>query len=212
MATGFCSEHTAEYVLAPRFVNVFTARGLLAVPLFFWLTREGSVAARFAVPDRNVRVVAIFARRPKLFGRDDLIQIKFNDELFEHASAAQEVGIPVFAGAPIATSVFDLTDRCPVSWFAISAGLRGDRLVTVEVAPPHRLTPGEGGVTGPLSDETIFDIVERESSGNRWSEVADALRRIRSMSGLRRYVWWGSGYKPFIVIIDFRGEGVVRDV
>lgn len=201
MSSGFCSEHTTEYLLAPRFVRLFTERGVLAVPLFYWFTREGSAAARLSAPDRDVRVVAVFARRPKLFGRDDAIEIKFNDELFEYASAAQEVGMPVVAGAPIASSVFDLTERCPVSWFAISPDHRGERLVTVDVAPPHRVEPRDRGVRGPLSDDTILEIVGREAATKRWSEVADAFRRVRSMSGLRRYVWWGAGYKPFIVII-----------
>jgi len=202
MATGFCSEHTVEYVLAPRFVRVFTARGLLAVPLFFWFTREGSAAGRLSAPDRTVRVAAVFARRPKVFGRGDTIEFKFNDELFQYAAAAHEVGIPVFAGAPIATNVFELTERCPISWFSIPAGGRGDRLVSIEVAPPHHLSSGDGHVSGPLSDDVICDIVAREAAKKRWSEVADALRRVRSMSGLRRYVWRGAGYKPFVVVVS----------
>jgi hypothetical protein len=201
MATGFCSEHTAEYVVAPRFVSLFTARGLLAVPLFFWFTREGSATARISAPDLNVKVVAIFARRPKLCGRDDAVEIKFNDELYEYATAAREVGIPVLAGAPLATSVFELTEHCAVAWFEISAGMRGDRLVTVEVAPPHRLASEHVDISGPLSDDAIVGIVAREAAMRRWSEVAGALRCIRKLSGGRRYVWWAAGYKPFIGII-----------
>lgn len=201
LATGFCSEHTAEYVLAPRFVGLFAARGLQAVPLFFWLTREGSATGRCSAPDRNVRVVAVFARRPKLSGRGDAIEIKFNDELFEYAAAARDVGIPVFAGAPVATSVFDLTEQCALAWFSISTRHRGDRVVLVEVAPPHRLVADDLGVSAPLSDDAIFDIVGREAAIKRWGEVADSLRFIRGMSGLRRHVRWGSGYKPFIAII-----------
>ncbi|MDP9190130.1 MAG: hypothetical protein M3P06_00310 [Acidobacteriota bacterium] len=153
------------------------------------------------MPDRRVQVAAIFARRPKLVGIPHAVEIKLNEELFEYASVAQDLGIPTLAGAPLATTIFDLRPECPVAWFALEAQSPLPRFARVEVRPPYRPIAMDSGVGGPLVDDEAVDFVLNNSAPRRWSDVAEAIREIRNRSYLRRYVWWGAGYKPFILIL-----------
>lgn len=197
---GFCSEHSVEYLLVPRLVASCRGKGNDAIALFYWLRREGSAAARWSMPDRRVHVAAIFACRPKPVG-PHTVEIKFNEELFEYASVGQDLGIPTLAGAPLATTIFDLRPECPVAWFALEAQPPLPRFARVEVRPPHRPIAMDSGVGGPLVDDEAVDFVLNNSTPRRWSDVAEAIREIRNRSYLRRYVGWGAGYKPFILVL-----------
>jgi hypothetical protein len=206
MAVGFCSEHSVEYLLAPRLASLFAHREQQAVSLFFWMRREGSAAARYSTPERPVRVAAIFARRPKLFDGPNAVEIKFNEELFEYASVARSVGIPTLAGAPLATTIFDLGSECPIVWFALEDMTAQTRFAQVEVTPPYRPRTVDDGLRGPLSDTDVVELVLNNSRTVRWCDVVEGVREIRNKSSMRRYVWWGSGYKPFLLIVWNRDD------
>lgn len=211
MAIGFCSEHSVEYLLAPRLGDLCRQRGYNAISLFFWLRREGSAVARYSIPERAVRVAAIFARRPKLVDISNAVEIKFNEELFEYASIAQEIGIATLAGAPLATTIFDLLPECPVAWFALEAATPQARFAQVEVTPPYRAISLDAGVQGPLSEEDLIEFVVNNSRTIRWCEVAEKVREIRNRSSTHRYVWWGAGYKPFLLVVWEPEDQTSRD-
>lgn len=93
--TSFMSEHTAEYALVPDLAAKLSDRFASIAPVYFWGTREGGRVGRESVSGRASRVVAAFARRPKiLHPGDESILVKINDVLFAAARAGAEVGIP----------------------------------------------------------------------------------------------------------------------
>jgi hypothetical protein len=105
--TSFFSERTAEYSILPTVVTYFRQRFGAAASMYFWANREGNFAAQKIHAGRRMRVLVLFARRPKdwkgmvLFG-------KINAELFEFAENANQLGLPCFAGFPAVRSVLEL--------------------------------------------------------------------------------------------------------
>jgi hypothetical protein len=121
MSTAFISEHSAEYILVPRMVNILGQCFGKVIPLYFLSTREGSRIAYECDKSQPIRVLNVFARRPKVsVPQQPRIEVKFNSSLFDKAGLAAEVGIPTLAGVPLVSSImeFNMDARC--AWFSLS--------------------------------------------------------------------------------------------
>ncbi|MES2643870.1 MAG: hypothetical protein V4850_30560 [Myxococcota bacterium] len=206
------SERTAEYTLVPAISAELRPFFGFAIPFFYWTSREGTSLSRECGPREPVRLVAVFARRPKLRAPEDAeIRVRINDELFAFAAISAQAGIPVFAGVPLVRSLFDPRPERRCLWLKICA--RGD------VAGPTELcfTPDGGigkgtllptsGLRGPLAAADIARFSEREAHPRSWGDGLDAIRQVRAQArdGGGGAVWFGAGYRPFHVAL---GMGV----
>ena len=68
-AISFMCEHTAEYALVWDLASAFGHFAGTVVPFYFWSSREGASMSLACSDARPVRVVAAYARRPKVIGR-----------------------------------------------------------------------------------------------------------------------------------------------
>lgn len=118
---GFMSEHTAEYALVSNLIAHLADCFPRVIPMCFWSTREGARIAEESMGGHRVRVVAAFARRPKVLrsGQPSIL-VKINAQLFVGAAEGSEFGIPVLAGVPLVASLSDFTIGVPCSWFYIA--------------------------------------------------------------------------------------------
>lgn len=198
---GFISEHTAEFVIVPDLVHRLRTAYPSVVPIYYWSTREGSRVSLETSAD--VRVVALFPRRPKVStpNQDDVL-VKFNASLFDYATNAADVGIPVLAGVPLVSSLPALVE-CATAWFHIRpGGPAADALC--------RLSLPEGkAIEGISSDyldqfrtsEEIVSVVREATRSVSWTEAADNLRHLKRQSAGERVYPWASGYQPMHAVL-----------
>lgn len=209
--TSFMSEHTAEYALVPDLITKLADRCSTIVPVYFWGRREGSRAGRESVCRSPVRVVAAFARRPKVArpGSDSIL-VKFNNVLFAAAHAGAEVGVPVFAGVPLVTDLvfYSIGVRC--SWFHVTSASKwsGDQELRLALNGQPQCAELPQGIAGPLSGTALADIAELESHELDWKFALEAMRLMKSAGGFHHPIF-GVGYRPFFLLM-VGDQGKVR--
>lgn len=202
--TGCYSEHTAEYALVPRIVTILREAFTGVIPFYFWANREGTNLSILSAPQADVHLLAVFPRRPKLEGPSgESLLIKLNAELYEYASVAEPLGIPVIAGSPLARSLFEFGAGPDCVWFRIA---RTDephcdvlmwldqtgQILTPDLAP--------AGAVELLSDEAIRAMVLCEARPMHWNDAIRVIRKSRTNSNRWRHPFWGGNRKPFYVI------------
>ena len=103
---AFICERTAEYFLVGRLLRMLSGVASKAVPFYFWAS-QGSPVSQDCECGDEIRLVAVFARRPKIRRASrDRIVMKVNSQLIEAASVAARSGIPMFAAVPIVPSIY----------------------------------------------------------------------------------------------------------
>ncbi|UOQ53053.1 hypothetical protein [Hymenobacter cellulosivorans] len=203
---SFINEHTAEYYLAPAAVQALSHQGIKAMPFFFWGTREGSKVGVDSGADIDARIVAIYPRRPKVeFVGSDEVYVKINASLIEAATVGAELGVPVFAGAPIVSSLFDLSDKAPCLWFDIDLAESPDDIThCISVKSLSIITSTRTG-SSVVSDQDLFTRVIQSATPRPWSECVETLRQFRRKlqyeGSFRSFFGAFGGYKPFYVVL-----------
>ena len=66
MATGYISEHSAEYYLVPALKKILQTQYSHVAPMFPWLSREFSKFSKLIHKDDRFHVLVMFPRRPKI--------------------------------------------------------------------------------------------------------------------------------------------------
>jgi len=197
------SEHTAEYALVPDLIARLGDRFPTITPVYFWATREGGRVGRESVGDRAIRLVAAFARRPKvLHPGDERILVKINDVLFAAAHAGAEVGIPVLAGVPLVSDLLDFSIGVQCSWFHISATsyqTADEEFLLALAERPQRPTLPQD-VAGPLTAMELAELAESCCRELDWMQAREGMRHIKSAGGFQHSIF-GGGYRPFFLLV-----------
>lgn len=200
------SEHTAEYFLAQSLMSGFADRNIQAIPLYHWSTREGSRVGIESGLGVEVRVAAIFPRRPKVSTPADTdILIKFNYSLFEAKEIGSRVGLPVFAGAPLVSSLFGLSVKTECAWFEFhkSPSTDEDAFCNIDLsASPPTFYPDPGIVA--LSRDNLLDKAMSESTPRVWQEWVDVLKDFKHQFNVTGgHFIFGGQYKPMYVVMIY---------
>jgi hypothetical protein len=204
--SSFLSEHSVEYALVPNLVRQLTATFQDVIPIFFWSTREGNTTAGCSFRDVPVKILSIFARRPKISAsRPESIFMKINSQLLEYATRAQKAGIPTLAGIPLAASLeaFGLHSSC--CWFQLNgtSGDIGDQFVEISLDGTTFAVSNtsNGRLHDPLSG-TQIQAIASNSRVFSWENAVDIIRSLRTdEESTVRYFNFG-GYKPFHLILS----------
>ncbi|WP_288381936.1 hypothetical protein [uncultured Massilia sp.] len=198
MSSFFC-ERTAEYALVPVLQRALEKHFGSAVPIFYWKTREGNRISSEVHKTDNVRVLAMFARRPKLTGVKNLVAGKINHELFEFADAARSVGIPTIAGFPVVSTLHDLYRNPAILWLPVNHTGMDELVFTADSAAPDPIpTDEDGGLVQILSLESVIEEVAEKAKVLSWDEAMDHISELRLehyRDGYFGFGWFG-GYKP----------------
>jgi hypothetical protein len=197
------SEHTAEYALVPDLVAHLGKHFPIIVPVYFWATREGARVGRESISNHTIRVVAAFARRPKVVRPgDERILVKVNEQLFAAARAGAEVGIPVLAGVPLVNNLVDFSIGVSCSWFHISSTSQptADREFLLALSEEPRRPALQEGVSGPLTQMELVNIAQSWCSELDWMGAVDGMRYVKSAGGIHHPLF-GGGYRPFFALM-----------
>lgn len=154
--------------------------------------------------DERIRLLSVFARRPKITRpADDRIIVKFNGELFDVARFSRSFGIPVLAAVPVVSSILDVTLEAPCQWFHLTPSAQEIHDVELTLTPDGALNDQviPDAVTGPLNAEELVTIVRETTRPVTWDEGIRNLRKIRSSTNVKRgtFPFFG-GYKPFNIM------------
>lgn len=200
---SFLSERTVEYSIVPPLVAHLRERIGCAVPMYFWASREGNSIAMNLHEGRRLRVVAVFARRPKL-AAGNVIAVKLNAELSEFALVAASHGIPTFAGVPVVENLFDLGDAFSTLWLSMHDREPVDIHFTISSGSLGAVATDEHGRR--MNTIGLDDISEAAKSATAldWRDVVKAIREARNVQrafGGRGLFWGGGGYQPVYLLI-----------
>lgn len=213
---SFFSEHTAEYLIIPRLVGILRQTFHTVIPLYFWATREGNRMSVRSGPERLVRLMAVYPRRPKIeCPRADALSVRFNPELFQATCVAQQRGVPVIAGLPIANSIEKLTSDCPVAWFRLIPPEEEDCDVELRIETGKPLSTSvshQKALEGPLDDEGIRHLSLSACRQMSWIEAVEAMKEIRKRwqaNHLRRghvtsYYYFGTCRPSYMILLGKR--------
>lgn len=200
MVTSFISEHSAEYILVANLTETLTPH-FNVIPIYFLSTREGSIISRECGPSQVVKVVSVFARRPKVgFPGQPIIQVKFNESILQTTGLSLSLGIPTFAGVPLASSIFDLRLDLNCAWFELKSGACD---VVYELSVKGELiSPKSPLIEGPLSEDELVRSIKATDSMN-WKNAVEALRTIRRGATWPAHLghMFGGVYHPFTLLL-----------
>jgi hypothetical protein len=210
MAQSFISEHSAELILVPAIDRVLSRAGMQVVPIYFWKTREGNHLSQKCTIEKNFRVIAMYARRPKVIEPEqDNIEVKINDILFQKAFHLKQYGIPTIAGVPRISTISDLRIGCDCSWFYLDPQKpeEEERVILVEIRTNQCRGNLSHGVQGPLHESDLLGIVNKAKIFSEWAEVISVLRGepntwISKISFLNSMFWPFIAYKPIYFLIS----------
>jgi len=204
--TSFFSERTAEYALVPMLHEYLRSRYSNVSPIFFWKTREENSSAEKLHDSYWVKILAMFAKRPKVFGLQNVVRGKVNAELITYAKTAMRVGIPTILGFPAVQSVFDLYKKPHMYWLNLNSLMDGDFYFTVNLAKDIPIPVDENNKVVPTVTLTeIADLIDVNSDTLRWSDAMVHLSELRAIQHKTEisspFAWFG-GYKPVYFLIS----------
>lgn len=177
-ATSFICEHSAEFVLVPFITELFAAHKQKLVPLYFWKTREGSIKSKKCDPGIPIRILSMYARRPKIdYPGQDSILVRINHRLFEHAAYLKENGIQTIIGVPRISSIMDFYVGCPCSWFTLSPDSNSvwgiDFSIDIKKNKCNAELPLS--VKGPLEEKNILNLLNNSKIFTSWQAAIEIL-------------------------------------
>ena len=202
------SEHTAEYALVGDIVRKLYSAFPNIVPMYIWLSREGSSMGQGAFFGKEVRLVSIFPRRPKVaFPGDTEILVKFNSSILRHAHLARTYGIPVLAGLPLVSDLSKYRIDSSCAWFVVNGTKTGQTDLEVLLSKQGEILDHVGPlktIRGPVGDKEIIQNVESTAETGEWDSWLYVIREIgmKVRPEERRYFWFLPAYKPFYLVID----------
>ena len=99
--------------LVPAIDRMLSLAGMQVVPIYFWKTREGNYLSQKCNMEKNFKVIAMYARRPKVVEpMQNDIEVKINNILFQRAFYLKQYGIPTIAGVPRISTIGELRIGC----------------------------------------------------------------------------------------------------
>jgi hypothetical protein len=202
---SFLCEHTAEYMLVPRMQAVLATRFPSSVPIYFWKTREGNSVSSSLHSRQSLRVLAMFARRPKIVETEHLLGGKINQELYEFAGASWRAGIPAIAAFPAVSSLWGLYDNPPVFWISLQIKKLSDMEFILDTSKHScQLFRRDGHVVRVLSDNEIIEMINQEAKVFEWDEAMKKIGELRleryREGSFSRFFRFG-GYKPVYFLL-----------
>ena len=205
-ATSFICEHSAEFVLIPLLTQLFSAHKQNLIPLYFWKTREGSSISKRCDHNTPIRLLAMYARRPKICDPDqDYILVKINDILFERAYYLKENGIPTIVGVPRVSSIINFHVGCPCSWFSLCPDRNSNSEIEFRIDIKSNKCDIElpPSIQGPLEDVELLSLFNKGAHLPSWQDAIQILRAEGLDYGFygNSFYWrMGGMYKPVYFI------------
>ena len=201
---GFMSESTAAYALVPNLITQLKSHFGNIFPVYFWSNREGSRVGYESMEGKIVKVLAAYARRPKVIHSGDrTILVKINSLLFKCDRLGETNGIPSIIGVPLVSSLEDFTIDTQCLWFGFGPMKDTDLEFTITLTPKVRVKHLKDGIVGPLNNKQIIEIAQIKCREMKWEDAVKGMRQFKipdsNFSGYSYF--FGVRYRPFFVVM-----------
>lgn len=207
--TSFICEHSVEFIIVPDLYKIFSNRYKKIIPLYFWKSREGSVVSYQCNKNIPLQVLVVYARRPKVIcPNQDVILVRVNESIFEHALYLEENGIPTLIGFPRISTIMDFYIGCPCSYFRIEKKENYvselDFQIGIESNKCKEKLPSN--INGPLSNEELLSVINCCKVYNSWEEVLNVLKcgmnNINTTGNFYYFYREFNNYKPIYFVFQ----------
>jgi hypothetical protein len=194
--SSFISEHTAEFALIPRLTEILQNHYKLIVPIYPWMTKEGSILSRNLHSRDQFKMIALFPRRPK-YSKNGLLNVyvKINYEIIQFYHVASKLGVPVIAGCPLIKNLWDLNAKFKCVWLKINEIAETEYLIEID----NHLNNIEDHDNFFYTNEEIinfFNIISYEINFDRALTMFKELKKVSTFN-----YFYGSTYKPIYFLL-----------
>ena len=200
MAVSFISERTAELILVPELITALKPTYSKITPLYYWASREGGVMSRHSFAGKEIKLLVLYARRPKIeFPGCGNIEIKLNQILFDRSGFLEEHGVPVIAGAPLVDKLEDLLSGVNCLWLRIQPN-GSETILKINLDEKYPIP----SVLNALSMVDLAVMIEKSKTmiWNEALEKINEMRRSPTSDGRYYHQYMGGDlYKPVYLLI-----------
>lgn len=206
MLSSMMNERTVEYTIVPKLLRSLSEHFGNVIPLFFWKSREGNRTSLAIHGGSRVRLIALFARRPKLSEDSGLIWGKINSEVRDFAYEAAQIGVLTIAGFVPANTLFDLGQPIAPFWIPLWESANPENceedMFFVDTSQQDPLLIGAD--LKPYPVVSLTDICEAANERCRemdWGRAIVAMSELRQNLHGHGFHSWLGGYKPVYFVI-----------
>ena len=203
--TSFICERSSEYNLLPELIRVLKSRFEVVVPVYPWISREGSKLSMLVNKDFRFRVLGMYAMRPKVHSPlAPTMNIKFSEQIIYGSQQANRYGIPMIAGCPLARNFQELSSCEKYLWADMSKFTQEQVDMVAEVTIDGVLVNSEP--TPFLHDEQeILNLIHEDNKEFTLSEFIEVIKKVKMASiGSSEYspMAFMGGYKPVYLLLS----------
>ena len=197
--SSFISEHTAEYVLVPRLTIILKQKFEVVIPIFPWMTREGSNLSKTIHRQDKFKIVGLYPRRPKINLTDHKILIKINTEFLNGAKEASRINIPMIAGCPLARNLWELNEDTKCIWIKLTDMTKNFYNIEYddEISPEYKILQHEEVLN---NNDDILNFIIKGSKKLDFEKLIQAIQNIKANSSTVYFMGFGS-YKPVYFLL-----------
>lgn len=191
--SSFANEHTIGYFMIPLVLAEFETKFRMVTPVYYMATREGSRQARSAFPSAPFKLMAMYARRPKLSDRHPgRIEMKVNQILFDRSDYLRQEGVPTIIGMPMAENMTAVHEKLNMRWFELQ---EGGVEIQLQIPRDAGIEFAAGSIVA--TDLSVFsENLKFSRVFNFWEEASGILRNGPGFHG-----FYGYSYKPIYFIL-----------
>lgn len=173
MLTGFSTERTAEYIILHDLYMKTNNRYPFFYPFFYQRNRDDTYLSSANEID-ELHLITCFARRPKTdIPNSPRAVITFRPALFEHTEYFSKIGIPTIVGAPLGTSIKQMSFGSKCCWFQLYPS-QDNSYTTCEFIDGQPLLPFDNSIS-ILSNEDIQSLFDQAPQMS-WREVLSVVQ------------------------------------
>ena len=196
--TSFICEHTAEYVLVPALKRILQKGYEFVTPIFPWMTREGSNISKEIHIDEKFQILGLYPRRPKLANiKNSEILVNINKDIKVGAESALKHGIPMVAGCPLASNLFELGKEPNCMWIKLCESTNESYRVDMDAEQVKSICLQHEHVFD--TDENLINYSIANCSFLSLPEALEAFKDIKMKSTKLEFfhpMSFMGGYKP----------------
>jgi hypothetical protein len=193
-STSFANEHTIGYFMIPLLLAELQTKFRTVTPVYYMATREGSRQAQKAFTSAPFKLIAMYARRPKLNDKSPgMIEMKVNQIAFDRSDYLRHQGISTIIGVPVAQNITEVHEKLNMRWFVL---LGGGLETRIQIPKDEGVAVSYGSVVA--TDLRAFsESLKFSKVFDSWEEASGILR-----SGPGFHAFYGYSYKPVYFILD----------
>lgn len=193
------SEHTAEYVLIPKLIEILKQKFEVVIPIFPWATREGNNFSKSIHRQDKFRIVGLYPKRPKLNLKDHKIILKINKEFLDGAKEASNLSIPMITGCPMARNLWELDEKTKCIWIRLSEKTRDFYNIDYsdELSPEYKILQSDEVL---VNNDDLLNFIIDSSEKQDFDFLIQAIYAIKSHGYTVSFMGIGS-YRPIYFLL-----------